>query len=182
MKFPKGTILHWKKDNTPAYEKLSDDDWSWWVSLDSNYLNEVIKETTVYVSKDKIQPDIEDLTVDDDQIDLTKYTKKIVKEKTHELLPESEKPLYKKNGDLNRFGFRWTDNQVWEEYSNYMLFEFKTSITIFWKFNVTYKVYWSNNKSLKRYKGISKCYSGFCYRLKPVSIQFNNFNIFSYKS
>ena len=93
MNFPKGTKLYWKKDNTPAYEKLSDDEWSWWVSLDSKYLKEVTDNTDT-------------------------------KEKIYELRPESEKPLYKNNGDLNRFGFRWTDNQVCKEYSGYMLFEF----------------------------------------------------------
>jgi hypothetical protein len=35
----------------------------------------------------------------------------------HELRPESEKPLYR-NGKLNRFGFRWTDKQVNEYYTN----------------------------------------------------------------
>ncbi len=37
--------------------------------------------------------------------------------------PESEKPLYR-NGKLNRFGFQWTDKQVWEYYSPVVNFYF----------------------------------------------------------
>lgn len=33
-------------------------------------------------------------------------------EKHFELRSEKEKPLYKKDGTLNRFGFKWTDQQV----------------------------------------------------------------------
>ena len=37
-------------------------------------------------------------------------------EKDYELRPETEKPLYRKDGTLNRFGFRWTDQQVKENF------------------------------------------------------------------
>ncbi len=36
--------------------------------------------------------------------------------------PESEKPLYNEHGKLNRFGFKWTDQQVWDYYKGIMTF------------------------------------------------------------
>lgn len=38
------------------------------------------------------------------------------KEMKYHLHPESEKPLYDKNKKLNRFGFKWTDEQVKQYY------------------------------------------------------------------
>ena len=37
-------------------------------------------------------------------------------EKHFELRSEKEKPLYKKDGTLNRFGSKWTDQQVKENF------------------------------------------------------------------
>lgn len=82
MKFRKGDKMFWKNSNTPAYEKVGDNDFDWWVSLDSKYLVETV----------------------------------------HELRPETEKPLYRKDGTLNRFGFKWTDDQVYEYYKSFMNF------------------------------------------------------------
>lgn len=36
--YPKGTRLFWKKNGLPAYEKVGETGWDWWVSLDSKYL------------------------------------------------------------------------------------------------------------------------------------------------
>ena len=38
------------------------------------------------------------------------------------LKSESEKPLYR-NGKLNRFGFKWPDEMVYNYYKNFMKFE-----------------------------------------------------------
>jgi len=90
MKYKKGTRMFWKKDCTPAYMKLDDEDFGWWVALDSNYLVEV-KEGNKVVG--------------------------------HDLKPESDKPLYDRNGRLNRYGWRWTDEQVWDYYKDLMFFK-----------------------------------------------------------
>jgi len=85
--FKLGTKLYWKTSNQPAYEKLDDEDFGTWVSLDSKYL---VREM-----------------VDDEMVDV--------------LHSESEKPLYR-DGRLNRFGFRWTDQQVYDYYKSFMNF------------------------------------------------------------
>jgi len=89
MKFRKGTKMLYKSDNTPAYEKLDDEDFGLWVTLNSKYLVEVKKGKDV----------------------------------DNELRPESDKPLYDRNKRLNRFGWRWTDEQVLNYYKNIMYFE-----------------------------------------------------------
>ena len=38
---------------------------------------------------------------------------------SYKVLPEEGKPLYDKNGKLNRFGFRWTDKQIRSYYNLY---------------------------------------------------------------
>jgi hypothetical protein len=89
--FKKGTKMYWKNSNLPAFEKLGDNEFDWWVSLDSKYLVE------------KINP--------------------LTNEKEYEQKLETEKPLYNKEGRLNRFGFKWTDQQVFDYYRNIMNFK-----------------------------------------------------------
>lgn len=93
--FVKGTKMFWRNTGKPAFEKLDNEEWGWWVSLDSTYLVE--REVTDPV------------------------TKKVYKE--YDLKHESEKPLYNKEGRLNRYGFKWTDKQVLEHYRTFMTFE-----------------------------------------------------------
>lgn len=40
MLFQKGTKLIWKSTRLPAYEKLGDDEFEYWVSLDSKFIVE----------------------------------------------------------------------------------------------------------------------------------------------
>jgi len=93
--FNSGTKMFWKNTGKPAYEKVGNDACDWWVSLDSFFV------------------------VKTQQLD----------EKTGEMLwvhethPESEKPLYKADGSLNRFGFKWPDEQVYDYYKDIMTFE-----------------------------------------------------------
>lgn len=89
----------WNKSGTPAYEKLDDDEWGWWVSLDSTYVVETLE-------------DVWDV-----------HMCKMVKEKVYTAHPESEKPLYSEKGNLNRWSFRWTDDQVHEHYNDMMEFK-----------------------------------------------------------
>lgn len=92
--FKRGTKMFWKSTNQPAYEKVGDDELDWWVSLDSKFLKEETK--------------LDEKTGE-------RY-------KTHVAYPESEKPLYKNDGSLNRFGFKWTDKQVEDYYKGIMNF------------------------------------------------------------
>ena len=99
MTFKRGDSMYWKKSGWSAWEKLDDNDFGWWVSLDS----------TFPVRKETVNPATGQTEVD------------------HEAHWETEKPLYKKNDkgedtELNRFGFRWTDNQVYEYYKGIMKF------------------------------------------------------------
>jgi len=88
--YKRGTKMYWKSTGVPAYEKVDDDEFGWWVSLTSTYV----------------------------------VTKMVNGEKVDEVRPESEKPLYKADKSLNRFGFRWTDKQVEEYYKDMMNFVF----------------------------------------------------------
>jgi hypothetical protein len=95
-RFLKGSKLVWKNTGQPAFEKLDDNEWGYWVSLDSRFtvtekrLNSETNEMeTVYVS-----------------------------------YPESQKPLHNGEGRLNRYGFKWTDEQVFEHYNSFMNFEY----------------------------------------------------------
>ncbi len=85
--FKTGTKMYWKSTNQPAYEKLDNEDFGTWVSLDSKYL---VREM-----------------IDGEMVDV--------------VYPESDKPLYR-NGQLNRFGFKWTDQQVYDYYKGIMNF------------------------------------------------------------
>lgn len=92
--------MHWKSTGKPAYQKLGDAECDWWVSLDSTFVTE----------SEELNP----------------LNKKM--ETVYTLRPESDKALYKKDKkgnvttDLNRFGFRWTDQQVYEYYKDVMTF------------------------------------------------------------
>ena len=94
MKFKAGDKMLWKSTGLPAYEKLDNEDFGWWVSLDSNFL----VEKQVWNKKPVLS--------------FTDY----------EVLPESEKPLYK-DGKLNRYGFKLDDQGVYEYYKDIMTFE-----------------------------------------------------------
>jgi len=95
MKFKKGDKLVWKNSGVPAYEKLDNEDFGLWVSLDSKYLVP--------------QPKFED-----GKPVLGKDGKQVFEDV---LRPETEKPVEK------RFGFKWTDAQVFEYYKGMMNFE-----------------------------------------------------------
>lgn len=95
-RFFKGSKMLWKSTGLPAFEKLDDNEWGNWVSLDSTYL----------VERKVVDP----------------VTKKETSE--YDLKPESEKPLYNKEGRLNRYGFKWPDKQVFEHYKGFMNFEY----------------------------------------------------------
>ncbi len=116
--FKTGTKMKWKHNGKDAFEKLNDDDFGLWVSLDSKFLVETKVTTEVFVPKDKNNVNVE---VDDEQLNLKDFVTKKVVETTYELKPETDKPLYR-NGSLNRYGFKWTDNQVFEHYNSFMEF------------------------------------------------------------
>ena len=144
--FPKNTILLDKKTGQPEYQKLGDNDWDWWVCLNSNYLVEKEITKTVFIPKDKNTVLVDDDT-DENLIDLSKYNKKIVKEISHDLFPESNKSLYDRNGKLNRFGFRINDEQLVERDINIYRFLFYKEIE-FLNLRIKVKIFWSNNKFL----------------------------------
>ncbi len=97
MRFLKGDMMLWKHSNRLAFKKLDDNDFGWWVSLDSTYL----------VERKVVDP----------------VTKK--EETKYDLKPESEKLLHRNDGTLNRFGFKWDDESVYNYYKGIMLFSFK---------------------------------------------------------
>jgi hypothetical protein len=101
--FAKGTKMFWP-DGTPAYEKLNDEDFGLWVSLDSKYLVERL---------------VDELTNEDKNHLVDKVGKKF---RVHELRNETDRPLYNEQGKLNRLGFKWTDKQV-KEYFTFMSFK-----------------------------------------------------------
>jgi len=45
------------------------------------------------------------------------------REMYHEIRPESEKPLYRLDGKLNRFGWKWPDDMVYKFYKSFMNFK-----------------------------------------------------------
>jgi hypothetical protein len=67
------------------YEKITDDEFGWWVATNSKYL----------------------VQIKEDKKDINSY----------ELHPESNKLLYDEHGKLQRFGFRWTDDQIRRYYN-----------------------------------------------------------------
>lgn len=125
-----GTLLINKKTFTPEFKKLEDTPLSWWVSLTSTYLREWYVYEGEVLNKDTVQWIIQkrfyrlskSLSSFDlkEVIGLRRGFKFVGKE--YELRKENEKPLYDEKGNLNRFGFRWTDNQVFDYYSSIMLF------------------------------------------------------------
>lgn len=103
--FKAGTKLYWKASNQPAYEKLDDEDFGTWVSLDSKYL---VRKLVVDKSGKALDKSGKLASTGNEQyVDVLK--------------PESEKPLYR-NGQVNRFGFRWTDQQVYAYFNSFMNF------------------------------------------------------------
>lgn len=115
--YKKGTLLV-DKHGVTQYEKMGDNEWDWWVSHTSTYV--VITKETVeeFVPT---QPVIVDETLPlVDEAELPVTTKGFKKKKTtvnvYTVRPESEKPLYNEEGKLNRSGFKWTDQQVFEYY------------------------------------------------------------------
>jgi hypothetical protein len=94
--FKKGTRLIFKNNNQPAYEKLGDKDDAWWVCLYGNY----------WVKEHHLNPESGEL------------------EEVHVKYSESDLPLFRKDGSLNRSGFRWTDEMVQRWYGDIMIFNF----------------------------------------------------------
>lgn len=101
MRFYKGHMMYWKSTGKPAYQKMGDDDFDWWLALDSYFVTES-KELNPLTNKME-----------------TVFTRR----------PESEKPLYKKDTqgndtpELNRLAFRWTDQQTYDWYKGIMTFD-----------------------------------------------------------
>lgn len=110
MRFYKGAKLV-DKNGVEKWEKVEDEEWGWWVCLDSYFL--VTKE----VVRQEWKPA------------MSKYVD--VVEKVDERHPESEKYLFKKDekgndikNEFNRWSFRWTDEQVYNYYKE--LYNFVT--------------------------------------------------------
>jgi|ERR1044072_2096947 hypothetical protein len=92
--FRKGFRLIYKHNNQPAYEKLNDDKDGLWVALNGFYL----------VKEQKTDPKTGEIYWED-----VSY-------------PESDLPLYRKDGSLNRTGFKWNDEMVAKHFAGIMIF------------------------------------------------------------
>jgi hypothetical protein len=93
--FRKGTRLIYRHNDQPAYEKLNDDEDGLWVALNGFYLvkEEVFNEKTGEM------------------------------EEVYVSFPETDLPLYKKDGNLNRTGFKLNDKMVMNYFKDIMDFE-----------------------------------------------------------
>lgn len=95
--FKKGTRLTFIHNNQPAYEKLNDDeDNGLWVCLFGKY---VVKEQHFNVETGEM-------------------------EVVYVSYPESDLPMFKNDGSLNRSGFKWSDEMVKRWYGDIMRFSY----------------------------------------------------------
>ena len=119
MKFGKGSLMFWKTNSfnehrgKPAYEKLDDNDMGLWVSL-----------TSTYIVKKSDEEFAEEVELNKKGLSPNGYLPS-----KYKAMPETDKPLWvvdeKGNKTLNRYGFKWTDAQVFEHYGLIMDFEIK---------------------------------------------------------
>jgi hypothetical protein len=93
--FKKGTRMIFIHNNQPAYEKLNDEVDGLWVCLFGMYL----------VKEQHTDPKTGEMY----WVDVS--------------YPESDLPLYRKDGSLNRTGFKWTDEMVLKYFKDIMIFE-----------------------------------------------------------